>query len=661
MAYSYTNSKGNTYYLHSRQAKNSDTVLYFFAREEKEGAVDKLPPDYKVKETGTGLPVLQKVVLQKVDSDSASAANRNVNDKDVTANLPPESDFIQRPGRVSRQGEYFYRGNIIAATRDMPTGDDRLGFANYVDAFVRLVDTTIPPLTVGVYGSWGSGKSFLLTKIIEKLDPKANHLSSNTSTLKEKILKLWRKEYQPTRTDTLIVWFGAWDYNATEKLWAGIVERIFLAIEQSALGQWYVRLRINLVRNFQQEWRRLKEQLLPFVLFAIVAASLTAIFFQTNQQTFARFVSGSTAIIFVLALLREFLKLFLTPASQRIVKMFSYPDYSAELGFMSRIRYDLQSFANSLPEGMKIVVFVDDLDRCDPQKAVEVLEAIKLLLDFERFIVFMALDARIITRAIEEKYSNVLQKAGISGYEYLDKIIQIPFNIPQPSSNDIRNYVGTLLEMAPEDIKEWFDKTEKNKENDNIKDYFQLSLFNSSEEEQEEATTVHSELAFSELEQIAFLKQSSVLSSNPRRVKRLVNLYRLIRYLIDSYYKRFDTWDIPATLLDTHKVLGWLILCDQWPYLCHLLLENIDARLAFAEQASVEATKVVLQTFLMSLVDESYKGISHKMDMPYSLFMQHLQSNLSNLTVEDIQLLRPFVVSFIPVLSTEVQQSITEK
>lgn len=60
MAYSYQNAKGKTYFLHARDAKNSATKLYFFAREEKEGAVDQLPEGYEVRETGTGLPVLKK-------------------------------------------------------------------------------------------------------------------------------------------------------------------------------------------------------------------------------------------------------------------------------------------------------------------------------------------------------------------------------------------------------------------------------------------------------------------------------------------------------------------------------------------------------------------------------------------------------------------------
>ncbi|MBV7327361.1 hypothetical protein KFU94_03705 [Chloroflexi bacterium TSY] len=63
MAYEHTNSKGNTYILHSRETalKNGNTqTIYFFAKEEKEGSLDKVPKGYVVSETKNGLPVLKR-------------------------------------------------------------------------------------------------------------------------------------------------------------------------------------------------------------------------------------------------------------------------------------------------------------------------------------------------------------------------------------------------------------------------------------------------------------------------------------------------------------------------------------------------------------------------------------------------------------------------
>jgi hypothetical protein len=63
MAYSFTNSKDKTYYLHCRETvlKNGNTrSLYFFAKEPKEGAIDAVPEGYEVSESKNGLPVLKK-------------------------------------------------------------------------------------------------------------------------------------------------------------------------------------------------------------------------------------------------------------------------------------------------------------------------------------------------------------------------------------------------------------------------------------------------------------------------------------------------------------------------------------------------------------------------------------------------------------------------
>jgi len=63
MAYSYKNSKGTTYYLHGKSTtlKNGhQRTIYFFAKEEKDGALDRVPEGYEVAESKNGLPVLKK-------------------------------------------------------------------------------------------------------------------------------------------------------------------------------------------------------------------------------------------------------------------------------------------------------------------------------------------------------------------------------------------------------------------------------------------------------------------------------------------------------------------------------------------------------------------------------------------------------------------------
>jgi hypothetical protein len=65
MAYAFQNSKGVTYYLHTRRtpaASGKDRVLFFFSKEIKEGVMDAVPAGYNVVEMKTGLPVLKKAV-----------------------------------------------------------------------------------------------------------------------------------------------------------------------------------------------------------------------------------------------------------------------------------------------------------------------------------------------------------------------------------------------------------------------------------------------------------------------------------------------------------------------------------------------------------------------------------------------------------------------
>ena len=81
----------------------------------------------------------------------------------------------------------------------------------------------------------------------------------------------------------------------------------------------------------------------------------------------------------------------------------------------------------------RIVVFVDDLDRCSPKKALEVLESIKVFLDIEGFIYVLGISHKTIDRLITKAY----KETGIIGSEYIKKIIQIPIKLPSWESVDI--------------------------------------------------------------------------------------------------------------------------------------------------------------------------------------------------------------------------------
>src|SRR5262245_10366205 len=114
----------------------------------------------------------------------------------------------------------------------------------------------------------------------------------------------------------------------------------------------------------------------------------------------------------------------------------------------------------------RIVLYIDDLDRCPPNKVVEVLQALHLLLAFPLFVVVVGVDARWVTKSLETRYRELLHvdtKAPIGDdrllvgaatpNDYLEKIFQIPFWLrpmdPTASENMVRGLLKTSLAYQP--------------------------------------------------------------------------------------------------------------------------------------------------------------------------------------------------------------------
>ena len=97
------------------------------------------------------------------------------------------------------------------------------------------------------------------------------------------------------------------------------------------------------------------------------------------------------------------------------------------------------------------MVFVDDLDRCLPEKAVELLEAIKLFLDLEGYLFILGVNRLVVEEGIRRHYAYPGNKADDGGQggkagtlaeEYLEKMIQMP---PQAAANIFKRakYAGS--------------------------------------------------------------------------------------------------------------------------------------------------------------------------------------------------------------------------
>ncbi len=103
---------------------------------------------------------------------------------------------------------------------------------------------------------------------------------------------------------------------------------------------------------------------------------------------------------------------------------------------MCRDKYEEDDAKKFFPRGdPRIVLFIDDLDRCPQKKVVETLEAVQLLVKTKLFVVVLAIDPKYVTLCLEKEYEDILHpERHPSGLDYIEKIIQLPYRVP-PISN----------------------------------------------------------------------------------------------------------------------------------------------------------------------------------------------------------------------------------
>ena len=95
----------------------------------------------------------------------------------------------------------------------------------------------------------------------------------------------------------------------------------------------------------------------------------------------------------------------------------------------------------------RVVIFVDDLDRLFPGKAVELLEILKLFLDCRHCVFILAVDYEVVQAGIKKK--NLISDISLEkGRNFFDKIIQLPFRMPINNHYNIQQYVETMMKKV---------------------------------------------------------------------------------------------------------------------------------------------------------------------------------------------------------------------
>ena len=240
--------------------------------------------------------------------------------------------------------------------------------------------------------------------------------------------------------------------------------------------------------------------------------------------------------------------------------------YEQYLGIVDAIRKDFQNItdlmkkmrverAESDPETPldRIVLYIDDLDRCPADKVVAVLEAIHLLLAFELFVVVVGVDVRWAARSLADRYPRHLAAGvyesregaagaataqdGASALDYLEKIFQIPFWLPPMDETASRNMIADLVPRVRAEDGEVRKSAESEAEQPPDGEDAERDA---RVEEPLPAAPARIEAAEPESLVIEAEERSFMLSlagavgKSPRRLKRFVNTYRILKASIDA-------------------------------------------------------------------------------------------------------------------------------
>jgi hypothetical protein len=180
----------------------------------------------------------------------------------------------------------------------------------------------------------------------------------------------------------------------------------------------------------------------------------------------------------------------------------------------------------------RVVLYIDDLDRCPTPLVIKVLEAVHLLLAFRLFVVVVAVDARWLESSLREHYRQ-LDGEGANPEDYLEKIFQVPFWL-RPLDTGVRERMlrGLLAPSLaePEDLAAGAagDGVEELSATD-LKAFHEVvaSFAVTEDRARAGADTVDLTVSAEEIDQIEDVAE--LVGTTPRAVKRFVNVYLLLR------------------------------------------------------------------------------------------------------------------------------------
>lgn len=298
---------------------------------------------------------------------------------------------------------------------DIETTKDLLNFTVVADTAAQLVrESAGQPLSIGISGNWGTGKSSLVKMIEAKL------VKTDASSKKYVFLE-----------------FNAWLYQGYDDARMALLQ----SVADKLLAEAEVRkTHIDKAEEFIKRinWLRVGKLLAPTVTGAIFGGTFGGPVGAVIGAVAGLCNAGATPTPDDIAKVTEAYKA-LQPELAGLLKEKETKSLPQEI---AELRTSFENLLNSLD--VTLIVLVDDLDRCLPETAISTLEAMRLLLFLPRTVFIIAADEQMIRGAVRVHFGEVDLSDDLVT-SYFDKLIQVPLRVPRLGITEVKGYLILLF------------------------------------------------------------------------------------------------------------------------------------------------------------------------------------------------------------------------
>lgn len=377
---------------------------------------------------------------------------------------------------------------------DVESDKDYLNFGEVSDLVVDILSQDeMLPVSIGIFGNWGSGKSSLLRLIEKNL-----------------------KRSEENSKDWIIVKFDAWLYQGYDDARASLLEEITNTLIKAANGN----------ESLTKKAKNLFSKVSIVRTLGLTAEGIATLLGVPTGGIIARGIGVIGNATDGIQNQDEYESLHkLTKEVQEQAK--GLVKESNKKSPPQQINEFRKEYSELLKELRKpLVIIIDNLDRCLPTNAIHTLEAIRLFLFLENTAFIIAADKDMIQASVAEHFKGSSVRHQI---DYLDKLIQIPIYVPKAGILEIRSYLFMLYAIAHK-----LDKDKLEKLRAKLEEELQQSWKNEPVNRKNLLRFIEAQedndlaRAFENVDRIAsVLANAPNILGNPRIVKRLLNTIKM--------------------------------------------------------------------------------------------------------------------------------------